>query len=326
MASTYSTTLRLELIGQGEQSGTWGVTTNNNFGSLVEQAITGVQTITMSNAQYTLTSFDGAIDEARNAVLVVNGTNITAQNLVAPAVEKVYIVNNLSGNTVNIKTSSGNAIAITNNTITQVYCDGTNFYSVAPSLNSVTGNFAATGSITAGTSLNSGTSVNAGTSVTGANGSFSGSVTANSFIGLGTIVQTKYSLYTSNYSVYYPGYWGTIPHSVTITPSSASSKILVMSCGGNNFNNFDSTTNQGLSIARNGSNLSGDGNKGLQNYFTGGYVSSGIPGNWANSMTILDSPGITSTLTYQILGGGNFNYGNNMATPLVAIEILQNAS
>jgi hypothetical protein len=92
-----------------------------------------------------------------------------------------------------------------------------------------------------------------------------------------------------------------------------------------NFNNFDSTTNQGLSIARNGSNLSGDGNKGLQNYFTGGYVSSGIPGNWANSMTILDSPGTTSTLTYQILGGGNFNYGNNMATPLVAIEILQNA-
>jgi hypothetical protein len=325
MASTYSTSLKLELIGQGEQSGTWGLTTNNNFGALVEQAITGVQTITMANAQYTLSSYDGAVDEARNAVLVLSGTNSAPQNLVAPAVEKVYIVNNQSGNTVSIKTSSGNAIAITNGTTTQVYCDGTNFYSVAPSLNSVTGNFAATGSITAGTSLNSGTSVNAGTSVTGASGVFSGSVTASSFVGLGTIVQTKYSLYTSNYSVYYPGYFDTIPHSVTITPSSASSKILVMSCGGNNFNNFDGPTNQYLSICRNGNNLSGNSNKGLQNYFNGGYAVSGIPGNWANSMVVLDSPATTSTLTYQIYGNGNFNYGNNMATPLVAIEILQNA-
>ena len=61
MASTYSPSLKLELIGQGEQSGTWGVTTNNNFGSLVEQAITGVQTISMSNATYTLSSYDGEI-------------------------------------------------------------------------------------------------------------------------------------------------------------------------------------------------------------------------------------------------------------------------
>ena len=121
MASTYSTSLGLELIGQGEQSGTWGLTTNNNFGTLVEQAITGVQAISMSNATYTLSFYQGASDEARNAVLVVTGTNLAPQNLVAPAVQKVYIVNNQSGNTVNIKTSSGNAVAITNGTTTQVY-------------------------------------------------------------------------------------------------------------------------------------------------------------------------------------------------------------
>jgi hypothetical protein len=39
MASTYSTNLALELIGTGEQSGTWGTTTNNNLGTLLEQAI-----------------------------------------------------------------------------------------------------------------------------------------------------------------------------------------------------------------------------------------------------------------------------------------------
>jgi len=45
MSSTYSTSLLLELIGNGDQSGTWGSTTNNNLGNLIEQAITGAQTI-----------------------------------------------------------------------------------------------------------------------------------------------------------------------------------------------------------------------------------------------------------------------------------------
>ena len=99
MASTYSTTLRLELIGQGEQSGTWGITTNNNLGSLIEQAITGVQTITMGDATYTLTSYDGAIDESRNAVLVLGGTLTSPQELIAPGVEKVYLIKNSTGNT-----------------------------------------------------------------------------------------------------------------------------------------------------------------------------------------------------------------------------------
>ena len=105
MASTYSTSLRLELIGQGEQSGTWGITTNNNLGSLIEQAITGVQTISMANTTYTLSTYDGAVDESRNAVLVLTGTNLAPQDLIAPSVEKVYLVKNTTGNTVNIKTS-----------------------------------------------------------------------------------------------------------------------------------------------------------------------------------------------------------------------------
>ena len=180
MASTYSTSLKLELIGQGEQSGTWGLTTNNNLGTLVEQAITGVQTISMSNATYTLSSYDGAIDEARNAVLVMTGTNLAPQNLVAPSVEKVYIVKNLTGNTINIKTSTGNAIAISNSTVAQVYCDGTDFYSAAPTINSLTGNFAATGTITSGGAMTSGGTLTAptlsitGTGSTGSNFSVGG--------------------------------------------------------------------------------------------------------------------------------------------------------
>ena len=161
MASTYSTSLKLELIGNGDQSGTWGTTTNTNLGTLLEQAITGVRSITMTNADYTLTDLNGVSDEARNAVLVIGGTNSAIRNIIAPAVNKLYIiVNNTSGGyAINIKTSSSTGVNVANGATVWVYCNGTEFYTVTvPSASANTantlvlrdgsGNFAA-GTITA---------------------------------------------------------------------------------------------------------------------------------------------------------------------------------
>lgn len=131
MASTYSQTLRIELIGNGDQSGTWGDTTNINLGTLIEAAITGVQPITMIDANYTLTAFNGLPDEARNAVLVLGGTNTATRNLIAPSVEKTYIVRNNTGASVVIKTASGAGVTIANGTTRIVYCDGTDFFTAA---------------------------------------------------------------------------------------------------------------------------------------------------------------------------------------------------
>lgn len=139
MASTYSTTLRLELIGNGDQSGTWGDTTNSNLGDLIEAAITNVVDITFANAQYTLSANNGLPDEARNAVLNLIGTNSGAQNLIAPAVEKTYIVKNATGAAVTIKTSGGSGVAIATGTTRIVWCDGTNFYTAASPTNAGTG-------------------------------------------------------------------------------------------------------------------------------------------------------------------------------------------
>lgn len=135
MASTYSPSLRLELIGNGEQSGTWGTTTNTNLGTLIEQAITGVQTITMVNADYTLASFNGASDEARNAVLVVTGTNSAERSVICPAENKVYIVRNATtgGFDIRLKTVSGTGVLIPTATTAILYCDGSEFYSATPS-------------------------------------------------------------------------------------------------------------------------------------------------------------------------------------------------
>jgi len=149
MASTYSPSLKLELIGNGDQSGTWGTTTNNNLGTLLEQAITGVQSITMSNADYTLTNYNGVTDEARNAVLVVSGTNSAVRQIIIPAnQEKLYVIRNATsgGYAVTIGAITGATISIPNGVTAQVYYDGTDCFS---SQTGSAGNFTVNGTLTA---------------------------------------------------------------------------------------------------------------------------------------------------------------------------------
>ena len=143
MPSTYSPSLKLELIGNGEQAGTWGTTTNLNLGTLLEQAITGVLPITLTG-DVTLTDFNGLSDQARNAVLIFNGLLGAPCNVIAPPSQKVYIVRNRSNATVTIKTTSGNGIAIANAASEVVFCDGTDFYS-ATAFNYINGNLTVTG-------------------------------------------------------------------------------------------------------------------------------------------------------------------------------------
>lgn len=132
MASTFSPSLKIELIGNGDQSGTWGTTTNNNLGTLIEQAITGVLQIPMTNIDYTLSTLNGISDEARNAVIVLSGTNSAVRNIIAPAVPKTYIISNntTGGYAVNIKTAASAGVSIDNGVTMIVYCNGTQFFPV----------------------------------------------------------------------------------------------------------------------------------------------------------------------------------------------------
>ena len=154
MASTYTTSLKIQQIANGEQAGTWGSTTNTNW-TLMEQAVAGVQTITMSNANYTLSNLNGTLDEARNAVLYVTGTNSGVYQVVAPLVTKTYIVSNQTtgGYAITIGGASGSVITIANGVSTLVYCDGTNFYSGVSGLSgnqTISGNLTVTGSVSVG--------------------------------------------------------------------------------------------------------------------------------------------------------------------------------
>lgn len=167
MPSTYSTSLKLQLIGTGEQAGVWGTTTNYNLGTLLEQAITGVVTIPMGDATYTLTNYNGLSDEARNAVLILNGPITSPQFLVTPAgQQKVYIVRNRTGNTVTLTTGTGSNISVANAASEVLFTDGANVYS-ATQFNYVNGDLTVTGNTSIGGSLQVGTTITLGSDMYG---------------------------------------------------------------------------------------------------------------------------------------------------------------
>ena len=97
MPSTYSTDLRIELIATGEQSGTWGTTTNTNLGTLIEDAISATASVSVTTANQALTALNGAADQARCAYIVLTTTTTANFNVyVPPTAQKLYAVYNNS--------------------------------------------------------------------------------------------------------------------------------------------------------------------------------------------------------------------------------------
>ena len=113
MASTYSTNLALELIGTGDQAGTWGTTTNTNLGTLIEQAISGyvTQAVTTGNTT-TLTIPNGATGVARNMYIELTGTGGTNTVLAVPANRKLYFIYNNTTGAVTVKVTGQTGVSV----------------------------------------------------------------------------------------------------------------------------------------------------------------------------------------------------------------------
>ena len=170
MSSTFSN-LKFELIGNGEQSGVWGTTTNANIGTAIEQAIVGMATLDSGDfvanvCTLTLTNTNAAQD-ARALCLNIDAGAVSAAGTVnVPAIQKPYIIINGSSYTVTVKVSGQTGVAVPAGTRTVVYNNGTDVGTQLNWLNSLTLGTAlpiASG----GTGTTSTTFVNLATNVTG---------------------------------------------------------------------------------------------------------------------------------------------------------------
>lgn len=142
MSSTYSPDLRIQLLGSGDEAGTWGTTTNNTFAYLFEAAIAGYQNVAITSTSQALSYIYGSSATASDnqsiyAMLSFSGAS-AATAIYAPPASKQYIIKNDTSYTITIynstvignTTAAGTGIAIAAGSTVQVWSNGTNFYNV----------------------------------------------------------------------------------------------------------------------------------------------------------------------------------------------------
>jgi hypothetical protein len=143
VASTYSN-LKIQLMATGENSGTWGNVTNANLGDAIEQAIVETATVTFASANVTLTLTDtNAKQNARALRLNLTGTTAGARDLIVPAIQKPYLVNNGTADIITVKVSGQTGVAVPASTSMLLYNNGTD---VVVAFNRVVGNLVGTAS------------------------------------------------------------------------------------------------------------------------------------------------------------------------------------
>ena len=128
MASTYVNDLRVEEIADGEQSGTWGATTNTNLELIGEALGFGTEAITTNADTHTSTVADGATDPARAMFIKYTGTlDSTCTITIAPnTLNRVHIIENATSGSQSIIISQGSGanVTILTGQTKAVYLDG----------------------------------------------------------------------------------------------------------------------------------------------------------------------------------------------------------
>jgi hypothetical protein len=197
MASTYSD-LKIELIATGEQSGSWGTTTNTNLGTALGEAITGSADVAFSSADVTLTLTDtNNAQSARNLRLNLTGTSGGARNLILGSgcqIEKLYLVNNGLADAVTVKNTSGTGIAVPAGKSTFVYNTGVN---VVDALSYFSGTLISSSATITGGSID-GTAIGGSTAAAGAFTTLSASGNASV---TGTLGVTGNATFTNDLTV-----------------------------------------------------------------------------------------------------------------------------
>lgn len=125
MPSTYTRNLGVEKIGSGEQSGSWGDTTNDNF-DIIDRAVNGVLSLSISGTSSTLTTNDGVLSDGQYKVIVLTGSPSGTHTItISPAdAQKMYMVENNTAQTVIFTQGSGGNVSIAAGDSAIIYANG----------------------------------------------------------------------------------------------------------------------------------------------------------------------------------------------------------
>jgi|DEB0MinimDraft_10_1074344.scaffolds.fasta_scaffold02765_2 hypothetical protein len=125
MASTYTTNGGIEKIGTGEQSGTWGDTTNTNF-DIIDRLTNGVGSVALSDADSNLETSDGTLSDGMFKVIVFSGslTDTRTITVLPNNAQKLYFMKNDTGQSLTITQGSGGDVTLLNGGAAALFCDG----------------------------------------------------------------------------------------------------------------------------------------------------------------------------------------------------------
>jgi hypothetical protein len=140
MSSTYSSSLRIELIGSGDQAGAWGATTDSNLAYVLDTSIAGYQAVPITSTSQALTYVNGPsstanLNQAVYAMLGFTGASANS-SVYAPPASKQYILWNNTSYTITIynstvignTTAAGTGVTLAAGDKIMVWSDATNFY------------------------------------------------------------------------------------------------------------------------------------------------------------------------------------------------------
>ncbi len=123
--ATYTTNGGIKKIATGDESGTWGTSTNTNF-DIIDRLATGVGDITLSGTTHTLTTSDGTASDGQFHVLNLGGSPSGTNTItIAPNdTKRMYVIRNASGQTATLSQGSGANVSVLNGKTAMIFCDG----------------------------------------------------------------------------------------------------------------------------------------------------------------------------------------------------------